>query len=84
MKQLNEGVNKSTKRKHFWDQISFVIMSVYTLGVILVISCFSKLFICPYLAVSHFGRPPVFRKQFVLDTALGTCPRYVCHKVKKN
>ena len=35
-----------------------------------VISRFLKILTCPYLGNSHFGRPPVFRKQYVLDTAL--------------
>ena len=35
-----------------------------------------KNFSCPYFGASHIGHPPIFWKQFVLDTALKILENY--------
>ena len=76
--QLNEGVIKLTKRKSFCHKIFFVGMSVcrkfkHYRGIIcftFVFPDFNFFYICLCLGPSRFERPPVFQRQFILDTAV--------------
>ena len=50
--------------------ISLELHLLWTHRVFPVISWFLIILTCCFLGTSHFGRPPVFWKQFILDTAL--------------